>query len=160
MLNKKVWLDFLYYNVGKQQYDFRLNGLKRQEDGSVFSTKWKKYSGVCFPLNPWEDNKIIHINNREILPIEVVIDLEDADSVDDVIEKLKEDGLPFYAFHSGSRGFHIHIFLKEALTTEQKLSLIKRYGGDEMKAHNGTTIALEYAKHWKTGKIKREYKNG
>jgi hypothetical protein len=160
-MNKKSWLDYLYYKVGNQQYDFRVNGLKKKDD-VVTSTKWKKYSEVCFPIDIGEDWKIEYVNNREILPCEVVIDLEEENGIKNVIEKLTADNLTFYVFKTGSRGFHIHIWFKESLTNEEKLGIVKRYGGDEQKANNGTTIALEYTPHFKTGKIKHlvEIKNG
>jgi NAD kinase len=155
-MNKKSWLDYLYYKVGNQQYDFRVNGLKKKDE-VVISTKWKKYSEVCFPIDIGEDWKIEYVNNREILPCEVVIDLEEEGSIEEIIKKLTEDNLTFYVFKTGSRGFHIHIWFKEVLTNDEKLRIVKRYGGDEQKANQGTTIALEYAPHWKTGKIKEPY---
>jgi hypothetical protein len=152
-MNKKSWLDYLFYKIGKQQYDFRLNGLRKTEEGAK-STRWKKYSEICFGINPWEEKNIEWINNREILPIEVVIDLEDSSLLDEVKRKLIEDKFfPFYVFSTGSRGYHIHIFNKTELSQGQKLALIKRYSGDEQKAGK-TCIALEYANHWKSGKIK------
>lgn len=152
-MNKKAWLDYLYYKIGKQQYDFRLNGLKKTEEGGK-STKWKKYSEIIFPINPWETEKISWINNREILPIEVVIDIENNTLLEQIKEKLIEDKIkPIYLFSTGSRGFHIHIFFNEEFSVKEKLAIIKRYSGDEQKAGN-TTIALEYSKHWKSGKMK------
>ena len=158
MLNKKEWLDYLYYDLGKQQFDFRVSGLTKNKEGDIISTKWKKYSEVCFPLDPWDSDKIDWVNNREILPNEVVIDLEDKKNIERVISKIKKDNLPFFIFDTHSRGYHIHIFFKEELISKEKLKIIKRYGGDEQKQYQGTSIALEGAKHWKSGKIKEEIK--
>lgn len=152
-LRKKEWLDYLFYKIGKQKYDFRLNGLIKTEDGAK-STKWKRYSEICFTINPWEDYKIEWVNNRDILPIEVVIDLEDANLLEVVKKKLIENEIkPFYIFSTGSRGYHIHIFYGRELTQKEKLAIIKYFYGDEQKAGK-TCIALEYAKHWKSGKEK------
>ena len=105
-MNKKVWLDTLYYSIGKQQYDFEVCGLwKKGEERK--STKWKKYSEVCFPIEPWEDYKIKWVNQRQILPIEVVLDLEEREQLKPIIKKLKEMGYTFYVFDTGSRGYHI-----------------------------------------------------
>jgi len=154
VVNKKAWLDKLYYEIGKQQYDFRLASLTKFPDGSVLSSKWKTYSQLIFPLDVKQDSKIDSINNREILPNEVVVDLEEKENINAVIKKLKQDNLPFYVFDTFSRGYHVHIFFKTALTKDEKLLIIQRYGGDEQKAHQGTVIALEFATHYKSNKIK------
>ena len=157
--SKKAWLDYLFYKIGKQQYDFRLSSLSKN-GGEPISSKWHKFSEIVFPVGPGEEWKLKYINNRDILPIEVVIDLEDAALLGKVEQKLKEDNLqPFYVFATGSRGYHIHIFFKEELTCEEKMKIIKRYGGDEQKAYK-TCIALEFAEHWKSGKIKELIYNG
>ena len=87
-MNKKEWLDVLYYDIGKQQGDFFISGLKKTPDGEVISTKWKKYSEVCFPLNPWDYKKIDWVNQRQILPNEIVLDLEDKERILSIKEKL------------------------------------------------------------------------
>jgi hypothetical protein len=69
----KHWLDYLYYEIGKGEFDFYLQ--YSEKDGVM--TKWKKYSEVCFdfenPKNQWFLSKV---NQRQILPCEVVLDLE------------------------------------------------------------------------------------
>lgn len=157
-MNKKAWLDYLFYDIRKQQYDFRLSSLIKDKEGNPLSSKWKKYSELIFPLDYNESWKIEHINNREILPCEVVIDLENKENIKEIIKKLKGDELPFHIFDTHSRGYHIHIFFGQSLTNEEKLKITKRYGGDEQKSYQGTSIALELAKHWKSGKIKEEIK--
>ena len=157
-MQRKVWLDKVYYDIGKQQYDFKVCGLQKKEDDEIISTKWRKYSEVIFPVDFDEDWKIQWINNREILPIEVVIDLEDKKTILDIMKRLERDDLTYYVYETGSKGFHIHIFFTETLTNEEKLDIVKRYGGDEMKSHQGTMIALENCPHWKTGRMKKEWK--
>ncbi|HEC40009.1 hypothetical protein LCGC14_0509290 [marine sediment metagenome] len=157
-MDKKAWLDELYYKLGKQQYDFRVCGLKKQSDGEVISTRWRKYSEVCFPLEPWESKRIDWINNREVLPCEIVIDLEEKEGIGEIVERLRGWGVKFYIFETGSRGYHIHIFFKRTLNSHEKLKIIRTLGADEQKAHDGSLIALENTPHWKTGKIKEEIK--
>ena len=154
MMDRKQWLDKLYYDIGKQQYDFRLNGLKKV-DGEPKSTRWKKYSELVFPVDINESWKIDYINNREILPNEIVIDLEERTTIRFIVKKLKKHKITFYVFDTGSRGYHIHIFGKRNYSNKEKMAFTKRFFGDEQKAYNGTTIALEYAPHWKSNKIKR-----
>lgn len=156
-MNKKGWLDFLFYEVGDQQFDFRINGLTKNED-RIISTPWKKYSEVVMPLNPWENNELWWVNNREILPNEIVIDLEEKKYLRTIIKNLKKRKANFHVYKTYSRGYHIHIWFDRVLTPEEKLILIRNYFGDEQKAYNGTTIALEGAKHWKSGKTKEEIK--
>jgi len=150
---KKAWLDYLFYKVGKQVFDFSLNAL-RKKDGEVISSKWKKYSELCFPVDIGKEWKLNNINNRQIFPNEIVVDIENRDRYNEVVEKIKHDGLAFYAYDAGSKGIHIHIFCRKALSEEQKKFLIKKYCGDILKAYSKSTIALEFAKHWKSGKIK------
>lgn len=153
MIKKKIWLDYLFYELGKQRYDFRLSSLKKIND-EIIPSKWKKYSELIFPIDINQEWKLKHINNREILPCELVIDLEDRSKYKDAIKKIKDDELKFYSFDTMSRGLHIHIFFNDELSVSEKVILIKRYGGDTQKAFCGSAIALEFAAHWKSGKIK------
>lgn len=157
---KKIWLDKLYYDIGGQRWDFRIFGSRKMEDGSVKVGKWRLYTKTCFPLDDWEDYKIDWINNREILPNEVVLDFDDPNmDIDDKIKLINKDNLNFYVFATGSRGYHIHIFFKRELNDEEKLSIIKRYGGELQKVGKAP-IALEFSRHWKTGNPKTLYYNG
>ena len=152
-MNKKERLDYLFYKIGNQQSDFYLCGLFKIH-GEIKATKWLKYSDICFPLNPWEDEKIDYINQRQILPNEIVLDLEDKVRINEIIKTLKEKKALFYAYATGSKGYHIHIFFKKELTEKQKFKVIQHYGADIQKASSKTMIALELVPHWKSGKIK------
>jgi len=154
-MNKKEWLDYLFYGIGHQNFDFKLSGMKKKENGEVFSTKWKKYSEICFKLDLDEDYKIRYINQRQIFPNEVVIDLEEKDKIKEVIQSLKKYFESFYVFETGSRGYHIHIFFRRPLSERQKLKIIRKFGGDEQLASQKHMVNLEWAEHWKSGKIKK-----
>lgn len=153
-MNKKDWLDILFYDIGKQQYDFLISGLKRTKKGDV-STKWYPYIEKVMILNTWEDYKLKWVNQRQVLPNEVVIDLEERNSLNSVLELLDSHNETYYVYDTGSRGYHIHIFFKKALTEKQKLNFIKKNGGDIQLAGVKHMINLEFAEHWKSGKIKR-----
>lgn len=157
-MDKKQWLDALYWDISKQYQDFKLSILKKNKDGSVFSSKWYKYSECCFDTQK-SPISFEEINNRQILPNEIVLDLENKESLKGVIEKLKKIKEPFTVFDTGSRGVHIHIFCKRQLTNDEKLKIIKKFDGDEQKIGN-STIALEYARHWKSRKIKEMIYDG
>ncbi len=151
----KSWLDQVYYKIGGQKYDFYLQYSEKDK----INTRWKKYSEVCFN---YEDSKskwfLEHVNQRQILPIEVVLDLEEKQQLDPVIKRLKEFNLIFYVFATGSRGYHVHLFFKRELSEKEKLQIIKYFGADTQKASKKCLIALEFSKHWKSGLVKREVK--
>lgn len=157
-MNKKEWLDIVYYDIGQQRHDFFVSGLKLI-DGNAISTKWYKYSEKVMNINPWQDWKIRWINQRQVLPNEIVIDLEEKISFKGVCEKLKENNNKFYAYETGSRGYHIHIFFKFDLKKKQKELFIKKYLGDMNLSCGKHMINLEFAEHWKSGKIKSLVKN-
>jgi len=150
-MKTKGWLDYLYYKVGKQQTDFFLQYSRKDS----IHTKWEKYSEVCFdfenPRNRWF---LEHVNQRQILPNEVVLDLEDKNQLPPITQKLKAWGLVFYVFATSSRGYHINIFFDRELSESEKLSIISNFGADLQKSSNKTLIALEFAKHWKSGQTK------
>jgi len=154
-MNKKEWLDYVYYFRGKQQCDYWVCGMKKIGDKTI-STKWKKYSEVCFPLNPDEDWKIDWVNNRSILPNELVLDIEDKNQLPGIMEKLgKERKLKDYIIYdTGSRGYHIHIFSSKPISQISKQYLCKIFGTDVLKAGDKTMIALENCLHWKSGGMK------
>ena len=152
-IKKKGWLDYLYYFVGRQQYDFFLQFSEKEG----IKTKWKKYSEVCFdfenPKNKWF---IENCNQRQILPVEVVLDLEEKDSLGGIIEELKSWNVIFYVWDTGSRGYHINLYFKRELNQKQKQAIIEYFGADVQKSYEKTLIALENSKHWKSGKLKTE----
>ena len=103
MVNKKEWLDNLFYKIGKQQYNFELCCLKK---GGAKS-KWKKY------LDVQADKKFMeNANNRTIFPCEIVIDLEEKERYPKIIKQIKKDFKFYSAYETGSRGYHIHLFFK------------------------------------------------
>jgi len=155
MISKKAYLDYLYYDIGKQNCDFMISGLTRTNNGDI-STKWYKYSQKVMPININESYKLMWVNQRQILPNEIVIDLEEKKTIKDIIIKLKKYNQSYKIFDTGSRGYHIHIFYNFNLTEIQKQKFIKLFGADEQLNSKMHMINLEYSKHWKSGKIKME----
>lgn len=159
---KKKLLDHLYYDVGHQQYDFWLNGTYKVKDEIKF-TKWKKYSECIFPIDfdgTSEDKKaqkfFEQINQRQILPIEIVLDIEKKEDLDEIKKKLQELALGNYSIYdTGSRGYHIHIYSLFPVWKPVKEFFIKIFRADIVKTGEKTMIALENTPHWKTGKTKR-----
>lgn len=153
---KKSWLDYLYYKINKQR-DFALCGLYKLQNGEVRATKWTSYHEAVFPIGIGEDWKLNKINQRQILPCEVVLDLESKEGIDQIIRRLKEQQTEHYVYDTGSRGFHISLFFSRDLTREEKEKIISAFGADLQKATDRTMIALEFTSHWKSGKIKEVY---
>lgn len=155
-ISKKAWLDYLYYTVGKQNYNFELCVLELTQQGDINSTKWKKYSEVIFPVDFDEEWKIEWINNRTIFPFELVLDIEDPKELPAVMEKIERVGIVNYSlYETGSKGYHIHIFHNSVLNEEDKSRYIDYFKADKCKCVDRTMIALENCPHWKTGKMKR-----
>jgi len=165
MIKKKELLDKLYYKIGKQQFDLELCGTFKGKDGGIGFSKWKKYSECVFPIDfdgsadNWKEAAFFkQINQRQILPTEVVLDLEERESLPGIVKDLKKKTIDFSVWDTGSRGYHIHIFYDKELKQKEKLAIIKFYKADEQKDGERVLIALEGARHWKSGKIKKEIK--
>jgi hypothetical protein len=82
LIQKKAILDKIFYEIGKQKYDFFVCGTFEKEGEKKF-TKWEKFSETVFPINfngdciDWKKRKFFeNINQRQILPCEIVLDLE------------------------------------------------------------------------------------
>ena len=144
----KSWLDKLYGLNG--QRDFELQILEKEG----IKTKRKTYLYLCDYENPKIRWFLSKVNQRQILPIESVLDIENKTQINEIVSKLKELGLEFYVFTTGSRGYHVHIFYDRDLTDEERLSIIEYFGADTQKASGRTMIALEFSCHWKSKKIK------
>lgn len=158
-MSKRQWLDYLYYKEGKQNTNFWLCGTW----GDKNFTKWRTYLDCVATLDEvnhnekWEDRKFFEdINQRQILPHEIVFDLEESERINEVINEIKTYGWEYKVFHTGSRGYHIHVFFDEDFTVDEKEAIINKLGTDLQKCYKKTMIALENCPHWKTGKLKQE----
>lgn len=156
-MDKKNWLDYLYYKINKQR-DFALCGLYKLPNGEVRATKnWTSYHKEVFPIDYNESWKLNSINQRQILPCEVVLDLETKEGLNEIIQQLKTEQIEHSIYDTGSRGVHINLFFDRDLTKKEKEAIISKFGGDLQKSAERTMIALEWTEHWKSGKIKEIY---
>jgi len=160
-MDKISYLDYLYYKIGKQTSDIELQ-IQKQEG---FMSKRRKYSDAGFSKDTrW----LAKANARTILINEGVLDFDpDKDETQEKFEnrvvsltgELK-DNATYYGIFNSNRGIHVHLFFKEMFEMSEKKRnefrkfLIKRYNADLMKASERVTIALEFANHWKSGKVK------
>lgn len=149
----KGYLDELQNSYG----DFDVTILEKDKDGEQKARlAWKKY---CECAN--NEALCERLNNRTILDVEIVLDLEDPSKYEELIKQLDEAKYKYRAFFTGSKGYHIHMIFPELRDMEPdkrksvKEYMISKYGCDIQKAGNRCMIALEYSQHWKgTGKAK------
>ena len=165
-MSKKGILDNVYYNLGKQQYDFYVAGTFKQKDGETGFTKWKKYSEAVMPIDfdgtcdDWQKQGYFRmINQRQILPNELVLDVEEPEQMKEIMIKLEslehyKAFMEYKIYSTGSRGYHIHLFFKKEVKEEHKLHFVEYLGTDLQKCSEKCLIALEGVPHWKTGKPK------
>lgn len=152
MMNKKNFLDLLYERFG----DFCVASLYYKDKVCCNKfLKWYFYSDI-------RNTKLVDlINNRTIFDVEIVLDLDDKDKFSDVIKQLNQDSLNYYVFHSGHKGYHIHLFFPELRDfsveerKEFKKNLIKKYSCDLRKSSERTMISLEHFPHFKTNRPKQ-----
>jgi hypothetical protein len=161
-MDKKSWLDYLFYNLGQQNYNFFICGLRKDEQGNTKSTKWKRYSEAIFLIDfdgscdDWKTQKFFEeVNQRQIFPNEILLDLEEPDRLNEVTKKLDSWNVKFNVYTAG-KGFHIDIWFPKSLSEKQKIKIIKFFKCDMQKASAKTMIALEYTPHWKNQKLKQE----
>ncbi len=158
-MDKKVWLDYLYYEMGKQATDFRLASTYKDKNGDEKISKWHNYLDV-----QGNDKLISEVNQRELLKNEIILDLDNGNYEDylSLISRLRKDGFKFYAYSTDEqRARHIHFFydMKLALLEKKEREelreyLISRYGCDSQLKIDSHLIPIENTAHWKTGKIK------
>ncbi len=156
---KKKILDNIFYEIGKQKYDYELASLYKDREGITKSRgKWKFFKEICFDV---EKHLTIfkRLNCRTILPIEIVLDLEEKENINNILKRL--DKLKFYyeCYDTGSRGYHIHIFFNNEIEERDKEKFIIIFGADTSKKSKRNVIALEGCPHFKTGKTKTIFKS-
>ena len=161
-MNKNSILGNLYYYKGKQNTNFRIFYNYKVDNEKRFS-KWVHYLDA-------EEKDINKATHRTILNNEVVLDFDPEKNqtleelkliVLKVTDDLKSKNIEYECYSTGSRGFHIHIFIYEMFSMTKnerydfRLKLISHYGAEKLKANDNSPIALENIPHWKSGKIKQ-----
>lgn len=162
IVDKIGYMDKLYYLIGQQATDFEI----QIQNKDSFMSKRKKYSDYGFNKIIWFLQKA---NARTILKNEIVLDIDQdknesdeqfteriKNTVKDVM-KIKSD---YWGVFESNNGVHIHLFYKGMFKmTEYKRKkfrdfMCKKYKADLQKNSERVTIAMEFAPHWKSKKIK------
>lgn len=144
-MDKKEFLDKLHYYFDKQKGNLEVTRGYLDGDGNPKWWKWKKYLDV-----QGDDKFLEKVNNRRILPNEIVLDIEDPRLYPVALLKVKEDFEFYSVYKTGSRGYHIHLWFKDEISKEEKEAVIQIYQTDKQKASDRNMIALEHFPHWKT----------
>lgn len=147
-------------NLCNKYGDFKVARAWRNEEGEML---WSKHRSV---MEVWETewgiNWLATVNNRQILPCEVVLDFDNnptLNEINKICDELEKRQEKYEAYFTGSKGYHIHIMDNTLLELPKhkreliKELFIKSLGADLMKK-NDVMIALENAPHWKTGRKK------
>jgi len=117
----------------------------------------------------WEIEFLEKANHRQILPIELVFDLDEKPTLEDfnkLCDHLDSYGESYFGFFTGSKGYHIHSFNYDLVNIPQqhtkflKEHILEEWNADLHKSSDKVMIAMEYQAHWKTGKQKRVIRNG
>jgi len=154
-MNNCAYLQWLCNKYG----DFKVAISSKNEDGSI---RWSKHRSV---MDCWEKGEFWFLekaNHRSILPIEIVLDMDEKPSMKKVNKIINDLHLPdekLKLYFTGSKGYHIHIMFHRMLNYNLnkrnafRLLKCKKYNCDEQKIE-GSMIAVENMPHWKTGNKK------
>lgn len=159
-MNKKALLGNLYYDLSKQDENFKLAYAWKNKEGDII---WSKHLTFFEAIE--NESFIEKCNNRSILKNELVLDIdlptdEAKIKMIEITTKLKELKVPFKCYFTGSKGFHIHcfkrswIYMNKLKREQEKSDIIEVLGCDKMKAKDYVMIAIEGVPHWKTGNKK------
>jgi len=105
--------------------------------------------------------EINEVNLRKIFSDEIVLDIEEPAELVKIRTKLDDKNWSYSVWSTGSRGYHISLIFEDLAQYDIKERnmfrsyIIKEFGTDETKSSERTWLALEHAKHFKTGNEKR-----
>lgn len=156
----------LLQNMCNKYGDFKV--ARATIDPETGEPRWSKHRSV---LELWHEDWGLEFldeaNNRQILLNELVIDIDEPpyrDNCDKVCDWLDKENITYSAYHTGSKGYHIHIFgsviaeMTQQRRKEFRKWVLKACGADELKNSENVMIAIEGASHWKTGNPKVHYR--
>jgi hypothetical protein len=122
---------------------------------------WSRHVSV---LEAWQNREYWRLDratHRQIFPNELVLDIDHdvKNTLTFSLKYLEKLGLSGYeVFATGSKGYHVHLLFGKELTREEKIMFLYISGADPLKSSSNVMIALEFAPHWKSGKVKEVLK--
>ena len=162
MKAKNEILGNLYYKLGKQSTNFRIFH-NFNNNGEIHFSKWVYYLDAS-------EKDIEFASHRTLLKNEIVLDFDPNKDesfsdlqvrVINVCKDLKKKQVNYECYFTGSRGYHIHIFLDKMLFMDKefrrkfRVNINKFFGSEVQKNSENVPIALENVTHWKSKKIKK-----
>lgn len=166
------WLIYLFNDIGCSNLALQMSG--KTQTGEVWFSKRYSYMDLIHK-DPWEyipigtnvnskkimvKDFILEATHRTILDIEFIFDVDDEpifETAKKIMNKYKENNPVCY--FTGSKSYHIHIFderLRDHYYKKYKDGVLLQNNSDGGKGSERQLIAIEGAKHYRSGKIKEE----
>lgn len=154
---------FLQYLCNKYG-DFRICRLWTDKEGNEKHSKWFSV------MQCWEDENLFWrmggATQREILPCEIVLDLDDKPTIKEFNEMcnlLVKYNEKYIGYSSGGKGYHIHIYepglmvyseyMRQLIRKELLHNIFKGIVDPQLYSEN-VTIGIENTPHRRTGLLK------
>jgi len=170
-LSKKVsYLQKLCNKFG----DFELQIIKKDDEGNTFASKrmsmlklWSsddfmKINNIEEFANTKTGQFLMNANQRTKLKNEIILDFDEGTKKQIYNMAMKaydifKDNANKIGIFETNRGYHVHIIVTDEIYQNKKLleMLFKILGADLNLLHDKHMIALEFEKHWKSGKEKK-----
>jgi len=159
-MKSRVWcLQWLSNRYG----DFKVAKSFMNKEGDVI---WSKHRSI---LECWHSDYGLKFlegaNHRQVLPVEIVLDYDfKLNNVDKLLIKneLNDRNYQYKAYHTGSKGIHVHIIDKSLALMGRYQRELKREeviancGAELMKKSDKCMISLPGVPHWKSKKMPKE----
>jgi len=165
--SNQLFFNHIYNNLG---CDFEIAYAEKDK-----WTCWYKYSTLmqlhkdtkisCLSIGWVKVDEFIElVNNRTVLDIEIVLDLDDLQVIKNyknILSRVEDWNFKWYeCYLTGGKGIHIHMIMPGLREIDEedrkwiKSKVISSLLGETLKANKKVMIALEYSKHRKTGEKK------
>jgi len=161
---KRAYVDELYYDLSWQDTNLKFAWTWNGGDDEIHWSKHRTYLEI--QENDYYVKKVSH---HSIIRTIVVLDFDPLKNesehqlkkrVDLAETYFKKEGVSYYIYSTGSRGFHLHCFFpamrfwSKVRRENFRSNLIAEFQCDQMKSRENVMIAMPGVEHWKSGKIK------
>lgn len=141
--------------------DFKVTYSFRDKEGIDHFSKHRSVL-ECMETD-WGLKFLAKSNHRQILPNELVLDLDDKPTLQKIkvmCDKLDTLECIYRAYFTGSKGYHIHIWDYDLISNQRRKTKRRNaynilFNCDGLKNSENVMIAMENQPHWKTGNQKR-----
>jgi hypothetical protein len=170
MSSQNIWNFLEYIKSLNDGNDILLSSRFKSNNGEMITTKWTL-------SEQWKNQYKVIPNYRQVLKHELVLEKDyskpeqNKKEADKIIQRLEEQNINYWSIFTGSKSYHIHIFVPElkelnsSLIPQTKSAIVKNLIGqdlykgiDEANFHNSRLIQIELSVNPKTGKHSEPYK--